>query len=47
MGWQEEDTRAARHRRSVSKEETLEMWRKLIVGEIDALLAEPWSPGFG
>jgi hypothetical protein len=37
----------ARHMGSVSKARVLELWRRLIKGEIDGLLAEPWIPGYG
>jgi hypothetical protein len=35
-----------RHMIPVSKERVLELWRRLIDGDIDSLLAEPWKPGY-
>jgi hypothetical protein len=35
-----------RHMIPVSKERTLELWRRLIDGDIACLLAEPWTPGY-
>jgi hypothetical protein len=37
----------ARHMLSVTKKRTLEMWERLIDGDIDGLLKEPWRPGYG
>jgi hypothetical protein len=36
-----------RHMIPASKERVLELWRRLIDGEIDALLEEPWTTGYG
>lgn len=35
-----------RHMIPVPKEEVLQLWRRLIDGDIDGLLAEPWKPGY-
>ncbi len=35
-----------RHMFPVSKEYVLQIWRRLIEGDIDGLLAEPWKPGY-
>ena len=37
---------AAKHMMPVSKERVLELWGRLIKGEIDILLGEPWKPGY-
>ena len=36
----------ARHLTPVAKARVLEYWRRLIAGEIEQLLAEPWRPGY-
>jgi hypothetical protein len=36
----------ARHMKPVSKDRVLELWRRLIAGDIDGLLAEPWKLGY-
>jgi hypothetical protein len=40
------DEGGARHMLPVAKERVLELWRRLIDGEIDALMKEPWKPGY-
>jgi hypothetical protein len=35
-----------RHMLPVSKEHVLELWRRLIQGNIEAVLSEPWIPGY-
>ncbi|MGK3969344.1 hypothetical protein WMF38_34850 [Sorangium sp. So ce118] len=35
-----------RHMMPVTKERALELWRRLINGNIDSLLAEAWIPGY-
>jgi hypothetical protein len=37
---------SARHMMPVSKERVLELWRRLIDGDIDGLLSEPWKAGY-
>jgi hypothetical protein len=37
----------ARHMSSVPKDGVLRLWRALIDGQIEAVLAEPWNPGHG
>jgi hypothetical protein len=34
-----------RHMIPVSKERVLDLWRRLIEGDMDSILAEPWQPG--
>lgn len=36
----------ARHMIPVSKERVLELWRLLAAGDIEAILKEPWRPGY-
>lgn len=36
----------ARHMLPISKEQVLQLWVRLIKGEVDVLLAEPWKPGY-
>lgn len=36
----------ARHMIPVPKERVLELWRRLIDGDVDGLLLEPWRPGY-
>jgi hypothetical protein len=35
-----------RHMTPVPKERVLELWKRLIDGDIDGLLSEPWKPGY-
>jgi hypothetical protein len=35
-----------RHMIPVSKERILELWRRLIHGDVDGVLSEPWTPGY-
>jgi hypothetical protein len=35
-----------RHMIPVSKERLLELWKRLIDGDIDGLLSLPWKPGY-
>lgn len=35
-----------RHMMPVSKVRVLELWERLIDGDIDGLLTEPWKPGY-
>jgi hypothetical protein len=35
-----------RHMIPVPKERVLQLWRRLIAGDIDGLLAEPWKSGY-
>lgn len=35
-----------RHMIDVSREHVLELWKRLIDGDIDGLLKEPWKPGY-
>ena len=35
-----------RHMLPVPKKRVLELWRRLIEGDIDGLLLEPWKPGY-
>jgi hypothetical protein len=37
----------AQHMQSVPRETVLELWLKLARGEIAAIQAEPWLPGYG
>ncbi len=41
------DEGGERHMIPVQKELVLELWNRLIHGEIEGLLAEPWTPGYG
>lgn len=36
----------ARHMRPVPKERVLELWRRLIAGDVINLLTEPWKAGY-
>jgi hypothetical protein len=36
-----------RHMIPVAKERVLELWKRLIDGDIAGLLKEPWEPGYG
>ena len=35
-----------RHMIPVPKKRVIELWKRLIDGDIDGLLAEPWRPGY-
>ena len=35
-----------RHMTSVPKKQVVELWKRLIEGDIDGLLAEPWTTGY-
>ena len=35
-----------RHMFPVPKERVLELWRRLVEGDIEGLMAEPWKPGY-
>lgn len=35
-----------RHMKPVAKEKVLELWHRLIRGEVDAVLTEPWQAGY-
>ena len=35
-----------RHMKAVSKENVIKLWKRLIQGEIDQLLLEPWTLGY-
>jgi hypothetical protein len=37
---------AARHMIPVPKEHVLELWKRLIEGDVEGLLKEPWKPGY-
>jgi hypothetical protein len=34
-----------RHIDSVTREQVIDMWRKLVTGDIESILALPWRPG--
>ena len=36
-----------RHMRGVPRDRVLELWKRLAKGEISAVNAEPWQPGYG
>jgi hypothetical protein len=38
--------KTARHMMPVPKEHVLELWKRLVDGDIDGLLKEPWKPGY-
>ena len=40
------DRGSERHMIPVPKERVLELWKRLIEGDIDGLLKEPWKPGY-
>jgi hypothetical protein len=40
------DQGGERHMIPVSKERVLELWKRLIQGDIAGLLAEPWTAGY-
>ena len=35
-----------RHMNNVPKERVVQLWKRLIEGDIDSLLKEPWKPGY-
>ena len=35
-----------RHMLPVPKERVLELWKRLVFGDIQGVLAEPWKPGY-
>jgi predicted Rdx family selenoprotein len=35
-----------RHMLPVLKERVLELWRRLVAGDIEGILSEPWKPGY-
>lgn len=35
-----------RHMFPVPKEQVIQLWQRLIGGDIEALLTEPWKPGY-
>jgi hypothetical protein len=35
-----------RHMIPVARDRVLELWQRLIAGDIDGLLREPWTPGY-
>jgi hypothetical protein len=35
-----------RHMIPVAKERVLELWKRLINGDLEGILAEPWRPGY-
>jgi len=35
-----------RHMISVPKERAIQLWIRLVAGDIDGLLTEPWKPGY-
>lgn len=40
------DPSSDRHMSSTPKERVLELWKRLIDGDIGGLLKEPWKPGY-
>src|SRR5438552_2700136 len=40
------DRTSERHMIPVPKERVLELWKRLIAGDIDGLLSEPWKLGY-
>lgn len=36
-----------RHMKPISKERVIELWSRLIDGDIGGVLGEPWHPGYG
>src|SRR5688572_14247475 len=40
------DRESEQHMISIPKGKVIVMWKKLIAGDIDGLLQEPWKPGF-
>jgi hypothetical protein len=36
-----------RHMKPVPKEKVLELWKRLIDGDIEGVLREPWQAGYG
>jgi hypothetical protein len=45
--WENLESGEPRHMRGVSRERVLELWQKLSRGELAAIEAEPWKPGYG
>jgi hypothetical protein len=41
------DQTDARHMLAIEKERVLDLWHRLIRGDLDNLLKEPWKPGYG
>jgi hypothetical protein len=42
-----EDGNHPRHLKSVAKEKTIDLWRKLAAGDIEAVDSEAWNDGYG
>ncbi|MEW6159491.1 MAG: hypothetical protein AB1813_18845 [Verrucomicrobiota bacterium] len=42
-----DDPQNVRHMIPVPKERVIELWKKLIAGDINQVLSEPWKPGYG
>ena len=40
------DPESERHMISVPKDVVLKLWKRLVDGDIDGLLKEPWKPGY-
>jgi len=40
------DPSTERHMKNVPKERVIEYWNRLVAGDIEGLLAEPWEPGY-
>jgi hypothetical protein len=40
------DPGSERHMKHVPKERVIEYWNRLVAGDIEGLLAEPWEPGY-
>ena len=38
--------KTAQHMTAVSKDRVLELWNRLIEGEVDGILKEPWEAGY-
>lgn len=38
--------RMARHMNAVPRDRVIQLWHSLIGGDMDAILAEPWFPGY-
>lgn len=36
-----------RHMRVADRQKILSLWKALAAGDIDAVMAEPWAPGYG
>jgi hypothetical protein len=41
-----DDGKSTRHMIPVPKEQVLRLWKRLIDGDIDGILSEPWKPGY-